>query len=76
MKKIHILFQIIMHETIADNVKSGNASKYSVGSEKKVEIDGTSYTVRVANNIIPDECTDTDFLQTACGFVDIVEKKQ
>ena len=56
-------------ETIADNVKSGNASKYSVGSEKEVEIDGTSYTVRVANSTTPAECNGTNFSQTACGFV-------
>ena len=64
-------------EEIADNVKNGNGSKYSVGSEKEVEIDGTSYTVRVANNTTPSECSSTDFSETACGFVvefvDVVE---
>ena len=67
-------------EEIADNVKSGNASKYSVGTEKEVEIDGTSYTVRVANNSTPDECNGTNFSQTACGFVvefvDLLELRQ
>ena len=66
-------------EEIADNVKNGNGSKYSVGSEKEVEIDGTSYTVRVANNTTPSECSGSDFSETACGFVvefvDIVELK-
>lgn len=56
-------------EEIANNVKSGNASKYRVGSEKEVEIGGKSYTVRVANNTTPEECTREDFSQTACGFV-------
>ena len=56
-------------EEIANNVKSGNASKYRVGSEKEVEIAGNSYTVRVANNTTPAECSRTDFSQTACGFV-------
>ena len=56
-------------EEIANNVKSGNASKYRVGSEKEVEIAGNSYTVRVANNTTPAECSGTDFSQTACGFV-------
>ena len=56
-------------EEIANNVKSGNASKYRVGSEKEVEIEGKSYTVRVANNTTPAECSGTDFSQTACGFV-------
>ena len=66
-------------EEIANNVKSGNASKYSVGSEKEVEIEGKSYTVRVANNSTPSECSGTDFSQTACGFVvefvDVVENR-
>ena len=56
-------------EEIANNVKSGNASKYRVGSEKEVEIAGKSYTVRVANNTTPEECSRADFSQTACGFV-------
>ena len=67
-------------EEIADNVKSENASKYSVGTEKEVEIDGTSDTVRVANNSTPDECNGTNFSQTACGFVvefvDLLELRQ
>ena len=68
-------------EEIANNVKSGNASRYSVGSEKEVVLsDGTSYTVRVANNTTPTECNDSNFSQTACGFVvefaDIVEERQ
>ena len=56
-------------EEIANNVKSGNASKYRVGSEKEVEIGGQNYTVRVANNTTPEECNRADFSQTACGFV-------
>ena len=56
-------------EEIANNVKSGNASKYRVGSEKEVEIAGQSFTVRVANNTTPEECNRADFSQTACGFV-------
>ena len=38
------------------------------------------YTVRVANNTTPAECSGTDFSQTACGFVvefaDIVKNRQ
>ena len=47
---------------------------------KEIEIDGTSYTVRIANNSTPEECKNSDFSQTACGFVvefvDIVETRQ
>ena len=65
-------------ETIATVVKRGQLDAYSVGSEKNVEINGTSYTVRVANNTIPEECDGDDFSESACGFVvefaDIVEQ--
>ena len=71
------IFAIDSWETIAKNVKNGNIGNYPVGAEKDVEIDGKSYTVRVANNTKPEECTREDFSQTACGFVvefaDIVE---
>ena len=56
-------------EEIADNVKAGNENLYKIGEEKEVEIDGTSYTVRVANNTTPEECNNEYFSQTACGFV-------
>ena len=67
-------------ETIAKVIKGGQLDAYPVGSEKEVVLsDGTSYTVRVANNTTPDQCSKTDFSQTACGFVvefvDIVEKR-
>ena len=66
-------------ETIAKVVQSGQLDAYTVGSEKEVEISGTSYTVRVANNTTPEECNGEDFSQTACGFVvefvDIVERR-
>ena len=71
------IFAVDSWETIAKNVKNGNIGNYPVGAEKEVEIDGKSYTVRVANNTKPEECTREDFSQTACGFVvefaDIVE---
>ena len=66
-------------KTIATVVKDGQLDAYPVGSEKELEIGGKSYTVRVANNTTPNECSGTDFSQTACGFVvefvDIVESK-
>ena len=66
-------------KTIAAVVQDGQLDAYPVGSEKEVEINGTSYTVRVANNTTPAECNDSNFSQTACGFVvefaDIVENR-
>ena len=64
-------------ETIADNTSS---DVYKVGNTKQVTIEGTSYTLRIANKSTPAECNDSNFSQTACGFVvefaDIVEKRQ
>ena len=66
-------------ETIAAAVKE-DPTAYPVGSEKEVEIGGKSYTVRVANNTTPAECNDSNFSQTACGFVvefaDVVENRR
>ena len=64
-------------ETIAENTSS---DVYNVGDTRQVLIGNNSYTVRVANNTTPTECNDSNFSQTACGFVvefaDIVEKRQ
>ena len=66
--------------TIANNVRNGLGYKYNVGDEKEVSIGGTNYTVRVANNTTPSECSIEGFSQTACGFVvefvDIIEQRQ
>ena len=65
--------------TIAGNVRSGNTSLYNIGDTKKITVDGASYTIRLANNSTPSECSGTDFSQTACGFVvefvDILEQR-
>ena len=71
---------------IASNIKSGNTSRYKVGDEKEVAIEGftntqskPTFTVRIANNSTPSECATEGFSQTACGFVvefvDIVEER-
>ena len=57
-----------------------NPKSYAVGSTKTLKVydnpngettNGTykEYTVRVANNTTPAECNDSNFSQTACGFV-------
>ena len=77
-------------ETIAAVVKE-NPAAYAVGSTKTLKVydnpNGETtnwtykeYTVRVANNTTPSECSIEGFSQTACGFVvefvDIVENRQ
>ena len=57
-------------ETIIDAIREGNTSKYNVGDTK--EIDLGSYgkrTLRIANKSTPSECSNTNFSQSACGFV-------
>ena len=60
-------------ETIAAIVKAGKAEEtYNVGDEKEVTLTGDyagTYTVRIANNSTPSECSTEGFSQTACGFV-------
>ena len=64
-------------ETIAENTSS---NVYNVGDTKQVIIGNKPYTVRIANKSTPTECNDSNFSQTACGFVvefaDIVENRQ
>ena len=64
-------------ETIAYNTSS---DVYNVGDTKQVLIGNKPYTVRIANNTTPTECNDSNFSQTACGFVvefaDIIENRQ
>ena len=64
-------------ETIAANTSS---DVYKVGDTKTVLIGNQPYTVRIANKSTPTECNDSNFSQTACGFVvefaDIVENRQ
>ena len=77
-------------DKIAATVKV-NPAAYAVGLTKTLKVydnsngektNGTykEYTVRVANNTTPAECNDSNFSQTACGFVvefvDIVETRQ
>ena len=63
-------------ETIAYNTSS---NVYNVGDTKQVLIGNKPYTVRIANKSTPTECNDSNFSQTACGFVvefaDIVEQR-
>ena len=55
--------------TIAENVRNNDTSAYKVGDTKTVKINGTDYTVRIANKSTPEECNNENFSQTACGFV-------
>ena len=56
--------------TIVAAIQLGNTSNYNVGDTKEVDM-GTfgTHTLRIANKSTPEECFDTEFSETACGFV-------
>ena len=57
--------------TIAAAAKSGAyVGKYNVGDTKEIDLgDLGVHTVRIANTSTPSECQNSNFSQTACGFV-------
>ena len=55
--------------TIQKAVQNNNTSAYNVGDTKKVTINGTDYTVRIANKSSAQNCSNSNYSQTACGFV-------
>ena len=55
--------------TIQKAVQNNNTSAYNVGDTKSVTINGTDYTVRIANKSTAQNCSNTEYSQTACGFV-------
>ena len=55
--------------TIQKAVQNNNTSAYNVGDTKSVTINGTDYTVRIANKSTAQNCSDTNYSETACGFV-------
>ena len=42
---------------------------YKVGNTKTVKVNGQEFTVRLANLKAPNECNNSGFSQSACGFV-------
>ena len=65
--------------TIQKAVQNNNTSVYNVGDTKSVTINGNNYMVRIANKSTAQNCGNSDYSQTACGFVvefaEIVEKR-
>lgn len=55
---------------IINAVKTGNTGNYNVGDTKEVDLGSLGkHTVRISNKTTPAECSNSDFSQTACGFV-------
>ena len=67
--KLDYSFKDDSWDVIAANLKAGKSYLYNVGDEKEVTIDGTDFTVRIANKSTPSDCSKDDFSQTSCGFV-------
>ena len=66
--------------TIKSAVHNGNTSSYHVGDTKTVTINNKDYTVRIANKSTNENCSDSSYSETACGFViefvDIITEMQ
>ena len=64
--------------TIKTNIQNGNTDQYNVGDTKTVKINNNDFTVRIANKSTAQNCGNSDYSQTACGFVvefaDIITK--
>ena len=56
--------------TIVTNIKNDNISNYNVGDTKEIDLgDYGVHTIRISNTSTPNECSNSGFSQTACGFV-------
>ena len=63
-------FELDSWETIVENVQSNNTSMYNVGDTKEVDLGSLGiHTLRIANKSTPTTCSNSDYSQTACGFV-------
>ena len=74
-----ISFEYDSWDTVIKAVKNGNTSNYEVGDTKELDLGiNGRHMVRIANMSTPSECNDSNFSQTACGFVieftDIITK--
>ena len=57
-------------EIIIDAIREGNDGVYNVGDTKEIDLGSYGkHTLRIANTSTPSECSNTNFSQTACGFV-------
>ena len=55
--------------TIQKAVQDNNTSAYNIGDTKTVTINNTDYTVRIANKSKAASCSNSNYSETACGFV-------
>ena len=57
-------------DTIVNNVRNGKTANYQVGDTKEVDMgEFGTHTLRLVNKSTPSECNNSDFSQSACGFV-------
>ena len=57
-------------EIIIDAIREGNDGVYNVGDTKEIDLGSYGkHILRIANKSTPSECSNTNFSQSACGFV-------
>ena len=63
-------FETSSFKAIVKAVKDGKLDSFNVGDTKIINL-GTygNHTIRIANMSTPEECSNPNFSQTACGFV-------
>ncbi len=55
---------------IIDAIREENDGVYNVGDTKEIDLGSYGkHTLRIANKSTPSECSNTNFSQSACGFV-------
>jgi len=70
VKKYATTFSEQSWKTIINNVRNNNTSNYHVGDTKMIDLGNFGkHMLRIANMSTPAECSDSNFSQTACGFV-------
>ena len=66
----HTKFSTDSWETIIQNVQNGNTDEYHIGDTKEIDMGSLgTHTLRIANKTVSSNCYNTNFSQTACGFV-------
>ena len=57
-------------EIIIDAIREGNDGVYNVGDTKEIDLGSYGkHILRIANKSTPSKCSNTNFSQSACGFV-------
>ena len=63
------LFELNTWEQIKEDINNDDIEKYKVGDIKIISLDNKSYRLRLVNTSTESYCTNSNYSETACGFV-------